>query len=173
MPWKRLELTEDDRYALRTLEKKTRSLVDENVHAEVVRFLRAHGWNVKNVDDGALRGHCDEDVLAFAHREDRILLTHDRGFLNDRQFPPNRNPGVVILPGANGNEERLVIKRDFYAEMCRVEGWSTRVLARKVSGMLYERTALSKKPEELIRQELAVLREKGDISPALVSSSRT
>lgn len=84
MPWKQLELTEDDRYALRTLEKKTRFLVDENVHAEVVRFLRAHGWNVKSVDDGALRGHCDEDVLAFAHREDRILLTHDRGFLNDR-----------------------------------------------------------------------------------------
>lgn len=34
--------------------------------------------------------------------------------------------------------------------------------------MLYERTALSKKPEELIRQELAALREKSDISPALV-----
>jgi len=60
------------------------------------------------------------------------------------------------------------LKRDFYAEMCRVEGWSTRVLARKVGGMLYERTALSKKPEEAIRQELAVLREKGDVSPTLV-----
>ena len=60
------------------------------------------------------------------------------------------------------------LKRDFYAEMCRVEGWSTRVLARKVAGMLYERTALSKKPEEIIRQELAVLREKGDVSPTLV-----
>jgi DUF1016 N-terminal domain len=57
------------------------------------------------------------------------------------------------------------LKRDFYAEMCRIEGWSTRVLAQKVGGMLYERTALSKKPEELIRQELAVLREKGDVSP--------
>src|SRR5215469_11156220 len=60
------------------------------------------------------------------------------------------------------------LKRDFYAEMCRVEGWSTRALAQKVSGMLYERTALSKKPEETIRHELAVLREKGDVSPTLV-----
>ena len=60
------------------------------------------------------------------------------------------------------------LKRDFYAQMCRVEGWSTRVLAQKVSGMLYERTALSKKPEETIRHELAVLREKGDVSPTLV-----
>jgi len=102
------ELTEDDRYALRTLEKKTRFLVDENVHTEVVRYLRAHGWNVKSVDDVALRGHSDEDVLAFAHREDRILLTHDRDFLNDRQYPPNRNPGVVILTGGKGNDERLV-----------------------------------------------------------------
>jgi predicted nuclease of restriction endonuclease-like (RecB) superfamily len=34
--------------------------------------------------------------------------------------------------------------------------------------MLYERTALSKKPENLIRRELAALREKGEVSPALV-----
>lgn len=46
------------------------------------------------------------------------------------------------------------LKRDFYAEMCRIEGWSTRMLRRKIDGMLYERTALSKKPEELIREEL-------------------
>ncbi len=34
--------------------------------------------------------------------------------------------------------------------------------------MLYERTALSKKPERLIRQELAALREKDAVTPALV-----
>jgi len=39
------------------------------------------------------------------------------------------------------------LKRTFYAEMCRIEGWSTRSLADKIDGMLYERTALSKKPE--------------------------
>lgn len=60
------------------------------------------------------------------------------------------------------------LKREFYAEMCRIEAWSTRVLAQKVDSMLYERTALSKKPEELIRKELAVLREKDELTPALV-----
>jgi predicted nuclease of restriction endonuclease-like (RecB) superfamily len=60
------------------------------------------------------------------------------------------------------------VKRDFYAEMCRIEGWSTRLLAQKIDGMLYERTALSKKPEKLVRQEIAALREKGDLTPALV-----
>ncbi len=60
------------------------------------------------------------------------------------------------------------LKRDFYVEMCRIEGWSTRILTQKMRGLLYERTALSKKPEELIRHELAMLRESGDVSPTLV-----
>lgn len=60
------------------------------------------------------------------------------------------------------------LKRTFYAEMCRVEGWSTRALAQKVDSMLFERTALSRKPEDLIRKELSALREKGELSPALV-----
>jgi DUF1016 N-terminal domain len=38
------------------------------------------------------------------------------------------------------------LKRDFYAEMCRIERWSTRALQERIQSMLYERTALSKKP---------------------------
>lgn len=49
------------------------------------------------------------------------------------------------------------------AEMCRLEGWSTRALAQEIAGMLFERTALSKRPEELIPKELAALRAKGEI----------
>ena len=60
------------------------------------------------------------------------------------------------------------LKREFYAEMCRVERWSTRELRQKIDSMLYERTALSKKPEALIRQELAALRERNEITPALI-----
>lgn len=60
------------------------------------------------------------------------------------------------------------LKRDFYAEMCRIERWSTRTLEKKVSGMLFERTALSKKPEKLIREELDTLRSADKLSPDLV-----
>ncbi|RYF17457.1 MAG: DUF1016 domain-containing protein [Oxalobacteraceae bacterium] len=60
------------------------------------------------------------------------------------------------------------LKRDFYAELCRVEGWSVRTLSRKVGSMLYERTALPKKPARLIRQELTALREQNVVTPALV-----
>jgi predicted nuclease of restriction endonuclease-like (RecB) superfamily len=60
------------------------------------------------------------------------------------------------------------LKRDFYAEMCRIERWSVRTLRQKISGMLFERTALSKKPEELAKQELIKLREEDKLTPDLV-----
>jgi predicted nuclease of restriction endonuclease-like (RecB) superfamily len=60
------------------------------------------------------------------------------------------------------------LQRDFYAEMCRMENWSTRTLASKIGSMLYERTALSKKPDKLIKQELAALRSEDKLTPDLV-----
>lgn len=60
------------------------------------------------------------------------------------------------------------LKREFYAEMCCIERWSTRELRRQIDSMLYERTSLSRKPETLIRKELAALREKGELTPSLV-----
>jgi len=56
------------------------------------------------------------------------------------------------------------LQRDFYAEMCRIERWSTRTLQERIQSMLYERTALSRKPTQLIEQELKALR-KEDGSP--------
>ena len=60
------------------------------------------------------------------------------------------------------------LQREFYAEMCRMEGWSVRTLRGRIDSMLYERTALSRKPEELARKELATLKRSGEIGPALV-----
>ena len=60
------------------------------------------------------------------------------------------------------------LQRDFYAEMCRKERWSVRTLRKKIDGMLYERTAISKKPEKLIEKDLAALREEDKLTPDLV-----
>ncbi len=49
-------------------------------------------------------------------------------------------------------------ERDSCTEMCRMEGWSVRTLRERIDSMLYDRTALSKQPEALIRQELAGIR---------------
>ncbi len=60
------------------------------------------------------------------------------------------------------------LKRDFYAEMCRLEQWSVRTLRHKIVHMLYERTAVSKKPENVIRQEIKSLKEQDKLTPDLV-----
>jgi hypothetical protein len=69
---------------------------------------------------------------------------------------------VAILP----LKDRL--QREFYAEMCRVERWSVRILRRKIQGMLFERTALSRKPAKLARRELKALRREDRMTPDLV-----
>jgi hypothetical protein len=48
------------------------------------------------------------------------------------------------------------LKRDFYAEMCRIERWNTRTLHEKIQSMLFERTALSKKPAKLMAIDLKI-----------------
>jgi len=60
------------------------------------------------------------------------------------------------------------LQRDFYAEMCRVERWSVRMLRQKIGGMLYERTALSKKPAKLAARALRQLRDEDRLTPDLV-----
>lgn len=60
------------------------------------------------------------------------------------------------------------IKRDFYAEMCRIEKWNVRTLSKKIDSMLFERTALSKKPDILARIELDALRKEDQLTPDLV-----
>lgn len=60
------------------------------------------------------------------------------------------------------------LKRDFYAEMCRIEKWNVKTLRQKIDSMLYERTALSKKPELVAQAELEMLRKNDQLTPNLV-----
>jgi len=60
------------------------------------------------------------------------------------------------------------LQRDFYSEMCRIERWSVRTLRQKIDSMLFERTAISRKPEEVIRHEIDSLRHEDQLTPDLV-----
>ncbi len=60
------------------------------------------------------------------------------------------------------------LKRDFYAEMCRVQRWNVRTLRKQIGSMLFERTALSRKPESLVEYEIERLRKEDRLSPDLV-----
>lgn len=63
------------------------------------------------------------------------------------------------------------LQREFYLTMAAAERWSVRVLQSKIEGMLYERTAIATKPDELIKKELSTLRDDNVMSPDLVFKS--
>ena len=57
------------------------------------------------------------------------------------------------------------VKRDFYITMCMNENWSVRVFKERMRSMLFERTVLSRKPEETILHDLELLRNEQKMSP--------
>jgi len=60
------------------------------------------------------------------------------------------------------------LQRDFYIEMCKLEKWSVRTFQERINSMLFERTAISKKPELTIKNELQLLKNQQQLTPDLI-----
>lgn len=72
-------------------------LLDENIDARLLPFLLDLGHDVTSVAKDYFYGLLDEDVLALAHQEQRILLTNDRDFgelIVRRQLP---HAGIILF----------------------------------------------------------------------------
>ncbi|MDB4954680.1 MAG: uncharacterized protein JWO36_2249 [Myxococcales bacterium] len=164
---------------LETLIDSSRQEVVSAANAALTTLYWQLGQRVLSILDGRRADYGAHVITALGRR---LSARHGRGFDEKslrhmlrfaHAFPDAEIVSTLRRHLSWSHFKQLVyvadpVKRDFYAEMCRIEGWSTRLLAQKMDGMLYERTALSKKPEKLIRQEIAVLRDKGDLTPALV-----
>jgi len=59
------------------------------------------------------------------------------------------------------------LKREFYITMSIHERWDVRTLRERINSMLFERTAISKKPELTIRQDLEALSSENKMSTSL------
>jgi predicted nuclease of restriction endonuclease-like (RecB) superfamily len=60
------------------------------------------------------------------------------------------------------------LKREFYIELCIQGRWNVRTFRERIQSMLYERTAISKKPDQTIQNDLELLKSNQKISPDLV-----
>jgi len=60
------------------------------------------------------------------------------------------------------------LKREFYIEISKLEKWSSRQLKERIQSMLYERTAISRKPEQTILNNLNELKNEQRLSADLV-----
>ena len=63
------------------------------------------------------------------------------------------------------------LQREFYLTFAASERWSVRQLRKEIDGMLFERTAISGKPDEFIKKELSTLRDDNVMSPDLIFKS--
>lgn len=169
-------LLEDIRHMI----EETRSAVATAVNAGLTMLY----WNIgKRIHEEILKGQRAEygqEIVVSLGQE--LVAEYGNGF-------SEKNLRRMIQFAEVFSEEKIVVtllrqlswshfltlvplkdplQREFYAEMCRVERWSVRTLRKQIDSMLYERTAISRKPEEVIRHELATLREQDLLSPELV-----
>ena len=131
----------------------------------------------ENLTDG--RGEYGQKILATLSAE--LVREFGKGFSYSaltrmtrfaEQFPDERILATLLQELTWSHFTLLLplkdpLAREFYAEMCRAERWSVRTLRQKIGGMLFERTALSKNSSEVVRQELATLRD-GQMTPDMV-----
>ncbi len=75
-------------------------LADENIHPDVVKFLREQGRNLCSVTEEGLAGQDDLTILRRAHKENRVILTHDSDFGTLAMLQGEPVIGIVYLrPG--------------------------------------------------------------------------
>ena len=125
----------------------------KQIVATVSRQLQIE-FDIKGLDEKNVRR-----MMQFAQEfpDEQIVVTASRQ-LSWSHF-------VEILPIKDN------LQREFYLTFAASERWSVRQLRKEIDGMLFERTAISGKPDEFIKKELSTLRDDDVMSPDLVFKS--
>lgn len=165
---------------IRSLIEHARQQASTAVNAAQTYMYWRIGQRIHTELLGSERAPYGAQIVATVSRQ--LVLEYGRGFAEKNlrrmvqlaQAYPDEQSVVTLLRQLSWSHFLALLllnkpyQRDFYAEMCRIEGWSVRTLRERIDSMLYERTALSKQPDALIQQELASLRSKGEVSTVLV-----
>lgn len=165
---------------LKGMIEKTRQSIATSVNAGMTLLYWSIGHRIRQEVLKDSRAEYGRSIVATASRQ--LAADYGSGFAEkslrrmiqcSEQFPDDRIVTSLVRHLCWSHFIELIpikdqLKRDFYAEMCRVERWNVRTLRAKIDSMLYERTALSKKPETLIKSEIKNLRKDDLLTPNLV-----
>ncbi len=165
---------------VRTLIEQARDRVARSVNSGLVALY----WHIgARIRQDALRGkRADYGERIVATLSQQLQKKYGAGFNKENlhrmvkfaeAFPDHRIVATLSQQLGWSHFVELIhlddaLKRDFYAEMCRIEKWSVRALRHKIGHLLYERTAVAKKPKTIIRREIASLRKTDQLTPDLV-----
>ena len=139
--------------------------VGERIHREILGGQRA-GYGDEVV--AALARHlCAEYGRGWSARQLRLCIRFAQTY-------PEVQIVHTLCAKLSWSHLRLLaalddaIQRDFYTDLCQLENWSVRQLQERMQSMLFERTVISRQPEETIAHELQVLRQEQVVNPALL-----
>lgn len=137
--------------------------IGNRINQEVLKNSRADYG--KSIVVTVSRQLVDEFGKGFEEKNLRRMIQFASMFEKEKVVTLSRELSwshfLVVLPM---KEE---VQREFYLQLCKAESWSVRVFRDRINSMLYERTALSKKPDELISYELEEL-DKGNIKDEVI-----
>jgi predicted nuclease of restriction endonuclease-like (RecB) superfamily len=160
--------------------KKLIELSRKSLAVTVNRTLTLLNWNIgRMIYDHILQGKragYGEQILATLSQE--LTREYGQGYNYSsltrmlKFFEAFRDSEIIATLSQQLSWSHFVeliplekeVQRLFYAQMAVMERWSVRLLRNRIDSMLFERTALSKKPEKLIKQELQ------KITPALAEN---
>ena len=165
---------------LTLLINSTRLRLARTVNSELVLLYWRMGVRIRQDVLGEERAAYGERIVSTLSR--KLTEAYGRGYSQGNLFHmirfaevwPDEAEATELARELGWSHLTAVIylndplQRRFYAEMCRREHWSVRTLRDRVRSMLFERTALSRRPEQLIVQELQQLRDTGRVTPDLV-----
>lgn len=139
--------------------------IGNKINTEILKDQRAEYGKqiVKNVSDDLVA----EFGNSFSEKNLRRMMRFALIFSDVRIVAPlvrqlSWSHFLYLIPIEEG------LKRQFYIEMCKIENWSKRTLKEKIDSLLYERTAISKKPDEVIEKDLEKLKKDNQLSVDLV-----
>jgi predicted nuclease of predicted toxin-antitoxin system len=96
----------------RSHRRRVRALADEDIDPIVVAGLRSEGWDVLAVAEYTkLQGTSDEELHRVAAKQKRLLVTADGDYQDDRKFPLQGGPGVLILAGHDARTQWEAVRR--------------------------------------------------------------
>ncbi len=165
---------------IRLLINGARARAAAAVNSEMVTLYWSVGERIRKDLLASERATYGEQIIDELSR--RLCEEYDRRFSRSNLFHmirfaetfPDREIVYALSRHLSWIHFRQIIyladplQRGFYSQMCQLERWSTRTLQDKIQRMLYERTAISRKPAHLVRQELDALRDNDRVSPDLV-----
>ena len=154
-----------------------------NVVANVNREITLLYWNIgKDITENILKNERAEyGKYVIDELSKRLTLNYGTGYNRANIFRMIKfydyfpDFGIVSTLSKQLSWSHFVvllqlsddIKREFYTTMSINEKWSVRTLREGIGSALFERTAISKKPEETIKNELQLLREENKMTPDL------